>query len=76
MCSGDGVLTSTKDVVDRWREFFKDLLNPTNAPSGEEAEPGDPAMGSLISGAEKNYRHKKIIWWQEPGGGRDPPIIP
>ncbi|TWW59397.1 hypothetical protein D4764_06G0009270 [Takifugu flavidus] len=30
--SGDGVLlTSTKDVVDRWKEYFEDLLNPTNA---------------------------------------------
>ncbi|TWW61291.1 hypothetical protein D4764_05G0013810 [Takifugu flavidus] len=35
--SGDGVLlTSTQDVVDRWKEYFKDLLNPTNTPSSEE----------------------------------------
>ena len=35
--SGDGVLlTSTKDVVDRWREYFVDLLNPTDTPSGKE----------------------------------------
>ena len=33
--SGDGVLlTSTKDVEDRWMEYFKDLLNPTDMPSG------------------------------------------
>ncbi|TWW52971.1 hypothetical protein D4764_0013940, partial [Takifugu flavidus] len=32
--SGDGVLlTSTRDVVDRWKEYFEDLLNPTNTPS-------------------------------------------
>ncbi|TWW80203.1 R2 Retrovirus-related Pol polyprotein from type I retrotransposable element [Takifugu flavidus] len=35
--SGDGVLlTSTRDVVDRWKEYFEDLLNPTNRPSSEE----------------------------------------
>ncbi|TWW80933.1 hypothetical protein D4764_01G0007480 [Takifugu flavidus] len=51
--SGDGVLlTSTRDVVDRWKEYFKDLLNPTNTPSSEEVGPGDLEMGSHISGAE------------------------
>ncbi|TWW76609.1 hypothetical protein D4764_13G0012710 [Takifugu flavidus] len=36
--SGDGVLlTSTRDVVDWWKEYFEDLLNPTNTPSSEEA---------------------------------------
>ncbi|TWW61046.1 hypothetical protein D4764_05G0011360 [Takifugu flavidus] len=36
--AADGVLlTSTRDVVDRWKEYFKDLLNPTNTPSSEEA---------------------------------------
>ncbi|TWW68801.1 hypothetical protein D4764_19G0005990 [Takifugu flavidus] len=39
--SGDGVLlTSTRDVVDRWKEYFEDLLNPTNTPSSEEVGPG------------------------------------
>ncbi|TWW78262.1 hypothetical protein D4764_11G0003830 [Takifugu flavidus] len=51
--SGDGVLlTSTRGVVDRWKEYFKDLLNPTNVPSSEEAGPGDLGTGSPISGAE------------------------
>ncbi|TWW66922.1 hypothetical protein D4764_20G0009540 [Takifugu flavidus] len=51
--SGDGVLlTSTQDVVDRWKEYFEDLLNPTNAPSSEEAGPGDLGTGLHISGAE------------------------
>ncbi|TWW67452.1 R2DM Retrovirus-related Pol polyprotein from type II retrotransposable element [Takifugu flavidus] len=48
---GDGVLlTSTRDVVDRWKEYFEDLLNPTNTPSSEEVGPGDLEMGSRISG--------------------------
>ncbi|TWW69196.1 hypothetical protein D4764_18G0000020 [Takifugu flavidus] len=51
--SGDGVLlTSTQDVVDRWKEYFEDLLNPTNTPSSEEVGPGDLEMGSRISRAE------------------------
>ena len=28
--------------MDWWREYFEHLPNPTNAPSGEEAGPGDP----------------------------------
>ncbi|TWW73592.1 R2DM Retrovirus-related Pol polyprotein from type II retrotransposable element [Takifugu flavidus] len=48
--SGDGVLlTSTRDVVDRWKEYFEDLLNPTNTPSSEEVGPGDLEMGSRLS---------------------------
>ena len=44
--SENGVLlTSTKDFVDQWREYFKDLLNPTDIPSGEEAGPGGPGDG-------------------------------
>ncbi|TWW74689.1 hypothetical protein D4764_14G0006920 [Takifugu flavidus] len=51
--SGDGVLlTSTRDVVDRWKEYFEDILKPTNTPSSEEAGPGDLGTGSHVSGAE------------------------
>ena len=54
--SGDGVLlTSTKDVVDRWRQYFKDLLNPTNTPSGEEGGPRDPGPGDGLSHLRSLY---------------------
>lgn len=33
---GETVLNSTKDIVDRWREYFEKLLNPTDVSSGEE----------------------------------------
>ena len=47
--SGDSVLlTSTKDVVDGWREYFKDLLSLTDTPFGEEVGPGDPVIGSYL----------------------------
>lgn len=36
-----GLLTSTQDVVDRWKENLEDLLNPAAAPSTEGAGSGD-----------------------------------
>ena len=37
--SGDGeLMTVTEDIVGRWKEYFKDLLNPTDTPSIVEAE--------------------------------------
>ncbi|TWW66954.1 hypothetical protein D4764_20G0009860 [Takifugu flavidus] len=66
--SGDGVLlTSTRDVVDRWKEYFEDLLNPTNTPSSEEVGPGDLEMGSHISGAEVAEIVKKLLGGKAPG---------
>ena len=51
--NGDSMLlNSTKNVVDRWREYFEELLNTTDTPSHEEAGPGDLGMGSYISGVE------------------------
>ncbi|KAI3353699.1 hypothetical protein L3Q82_004941 [Scortum barcoo] len=35
------LLTSTGDIDGRWKKYFKDLLNPTDLPSNEEAEAGD-----------------------------------
>ncbi|TWW69277.1 hypothetical protein D4764_18G0000830 [Takifugu flavidus] len=66
--SGDGVLlTSTRDVVDRWNEYFEDLLNPTNTPSNEEARPGDLGIGSHVSGAEVAEVVKKLLGGKAPG---------
>ncbi|TWW68222.1 hypothetical protein D4764_19G0000200 [Takifugu flavidus] len=66
--SGDGVLlTSTRDVVDQWKEYFEDLLNPTNTPSSEEVGPGDLEMGSHISGAEVAEVVKKLLGGKAPG---------
>ncbi|KAI3365242.1 hypothetical protein L3Q82_010334 [Scortum barcoo] len=51
--SGSGeLLTSTGQIVGRWKEYFKDLLNPTDTHSPEETEPGGSEVGALISGAE------------------------
>ena len=61
------LLTSTKDVVYRWREYFEDLINPTNTPSGEKAGPMDPGMGSLILEAEVANVVKKHLGGKAPG---------
>ncbi|TWW73543.1 hypothetical protein D4764_15G0009370 [Takifugu flavidus] len=66
--SGDGVmLTSTPDIVDRWNEYFEDLLNPTNVPPSEEAGPGDLETGSRISGADVAEVVKKLLGGKAPG---------
>ncbi|TWW77407.1 hypothetical protein D4764_12G0007970 [Takifugu flavidus] len=65
---GDGVLlTSTRDVVDRWKEYFEDLINPTNAPRSEEAGPGDLGAGFRISGAEVAEVVIKLLGGKAPG---------
>ncbi|KAK3561454.1 hypothetical protein QTP86_002818 [Hemibagrus guttatus] len=38
---GGELLASTGDIVERWKEYFEDLLNPTDMPSIEEAEAED-----------------------------------
>ncbi|KAI3374227.1 hypothetical protein L3Q82_006077 [Scortum barcoo] len=43
-CGGE-LLTSTEDIVGRWKKYFEDLLNPTDLPSNEEAEDGDSGGG-------------------------------
>ncbi|KAI3367785.1 hypothetical protein L3Q82_026220 [Scortum barcoo] len=39
--AGGELLTSTGDIVGRWKKYFEDLLNPTDLPSNEEAEAGE-----------------------------------
>lgn len=48
------------DVVDWWKEYYKDLLNPTDRPSSEEAGPGDLGTGSRISKDEAVNVVKKL----------------
>ncbi|KAI3368718.1 hypothetical protein L3Q82_025413 [Scortum barcoo] len=49
---GGELLTSTEDIVGRWKKYFEDLLNPTDLPSNEEAEDGDSEVDSSITQAE------------------------
>ncbi|KAI3354352.1 hypothetical protein L3Q82_018879 [Scortum barcoo] len=47
--AGGELLTSTGDIVGRWKKYFEDLLNPTDLPSSEEAEAGDSEVDSSIT---------------------------
>ena len=59
--AGDGaLLTSTRDVVDRWKEYFEDLLR-------KGAGPGDSGVGSPISEAEVAEVVKKLLGGRTPG---------
>ncbi|KAI3376022.1 hypothetical protein L3Q82_016553 [Scortum barcoo] len=49
--AGGELLTSTGDIVGRWKKYFEDLLNPTDLPSSEEAEAGDSEVDSSITRA-------------------------
>ena len=49
---GGELLTSTEDIVRRWKEYFEELLNPTNMYSVVESEPRVLGPGRPISGAE------------------------
>ncbi|KAI3355076.1 hypothetical protein L3Q82_017954 [Scortum barcoo] len=54
--AGGELLTSTEDIVGRWKKYFEDLLNPTDLPSNEEAEDGDSEVDSSITQAEVTER--------------------
>ena len=45
---GGEVLYSTESLVGQWKEYFKDLLSPTNTHSEEDAELKDFGPGSRI----------------------------
>ncbi|KAI2665653.1 Craniofacial development protein 2 [Labeo rohita] len=75
--SGSGnLLTSTGDIVGRWKEYFEDLLNSVNTPSIEEdnnmssieeAEAGGSEADSTISRAEVAEVVEKLPGGKAPG---------
>ena len=66
--SGGGeLLTSTEDIVGRWKEYFEELLNPTGTYSGKETEPEISGLGRPISGAEVAEAVKKLRGSGAPG---------
>lgn len=47
--SGCGdLLTPTGGIVRRWKKYFKELLDPIDTPSTEEAEAGNSEVDSII----------------------------
>ncbi|KAI3373182.1 hypothetical protein L3Q82_006507 [Scortum barcoo] len=61
------LLTSTGDIVGRWKKYFEDLLNPTDLPSSEEAEAGDSEVDSSITQAEVTEVVRKLLGGNVPG---------
>ncbi|KAK3544536.1 hypothetical protein QTP86_015589 [Hemibagrus guttatus] len=66
---GGGVelLVSTGDIVGRWKEYFKDLLNPTDMPSEEEPEAEDSEVDSFITQAEVTEVVQQLLGGKAPG---------
>ncbi|KAK3520218.1 hypothetical protein QTP70_019360 [Hemibagrus guttatus] len=61
---GDGeLLVSTGDIVGRWKEYFEDLLNPTDTPSVEEPE----AENQIITQAEVTEVVQQLLGGKAPG---------
>ncbi|KAK3562878.1 hypothetical protein QTP86_011111 [Hemibagrus guttatus] len=66
--SGGGeLLASTGDIVGRWKEYFEDLLNPTDMPSVEEPEAEDSEVDSFITKAEVTEVVQQLLGGQAPG---------
>ncbi|KAI3353340.1 hypothetical protein L3Q82_019871, partial [Scortum barcoo] len=59
--AGGELLTSTGDIVGRWKKYFEDLLNPTDLPSNEEAEAGVSEVDSSITQAEVTEVVRKLL---------------
>ncbi|KAK3532764.1 hypothetical protein QTP86_028143 [Hemibagrus guttatus] len=46
---GGELLVSTGDIVGRWKEYFEDLLNPTDTPFVEEPEAEDSEWSGTVT---------------------------
>ncbi|XDV43830.1 hypothetical protein PO909_012233 [Leuciscus waleckii] len=64
---GGQLLTSTGDIVGRWKEYFEDFLNPTDTSSIEEAEAEGSEVNSSITQAEVTEIVKKLFGGKAPG---------
>ncbi|KAK3523969.1 hypothetical protein QTP70_017490, partial [Hemibagrus guttatus] len=64
---GGELLVSTGDIVGRWKEYFEDLLNPTDTPSVEEPEAEDSEVDSFIPQAEVTEVVQQLLGGKAPG---------
>ncbi|KAK3525693.1 hypothetical protein QTP70_005845 [Hemibagrus guttatus] len=64
---GRELLASTGDIVGRWKEYFEDLLNPTDTPSVEEPEAEDSEVDSFITQAEVTEVVQQLLHGKAPG---------
>lgn len=58
LCGSEALLTSTGDVIGKWKEYVKDLLSPTNVTSQKKQIWGDSELSNRfvyqISGSSKH----------------------
>ncbi|KAK3557751.1 hypothetical protein QTP86_000296 [Hemibagrus guttatus] len=64
---GGELLVSTGDIVGRWKEYFEDLLNPSDMPSIEEPEAEDSEVDSFITQAEVTEVVQQLLGGKAPG---------
>ncbi|KAK3515413.1 hypothetical protein QTP70_018873 [Hemibagrus guttatus] len=64
---GGELLVSTGDIVGRWKEYFEDLLNPTDTPSVEKPEAEDSEVDSFITQAEVTEVVQQLLGGKAPG---------
>ncbi|KAK3572306.1 hypothetical protein QTP86_030244 [Hemibagrus guttatus] len=64
---GGELLVSTGDIVGQWKEYFEDLLNPTDTPSVEEPEAEDSEVDSFITQAEVTEVVQQLLGGKAPG---------
>ncbi|KAK3529274.1 hypothetical protein QTP70_024827, partial [Hemibagrus guttatus] len=64
---GGELLASTGDIVGWWKEYFEDLLNPTDTPSIEEPEAEDSEVDSFITQAEVTEVVQQLLGGKAPG---------
>ncbi|KAK3539305.1 hypothetical protein QTP86_034177 [Hemibagrus guttatus] len=64
---GGELLVSAGDIVGRWKEYFEDLLNPTDTPSVEEPEAEDSEVDSFITQAEVTEVVQQLLGGKAPG---------
>ena len=66
-------MTLTEEVIGRWKEYFGDLLNPTQPPSVMETELEDDGVSSQISLGEVTVVVKQLHSGKAPGIDEIPP---
>ncbi|KAK3564905.1 hypothetical protein QTP86_030846, partial [Hemibagrus guttatus] len=64
---GGELLVLTGDIIGRWKEYFEDLLNPTDTSSVEEPEAEDSEVDSFITQAEVTEVVQQLLGGKAPG---------
>ncbi|KAI3376734.1 hypothetical protein L3Q82_000004 [Scortum barcoo] len=66
--AGGELLTSTEDIVGRWKKYFRGSpQSHLTLPSSEEAEAGDSEVDSSITQAEVTEVVRKLLGGKAPG---------